>query len=360
MKVGKLWERYLLKEALKIFTLFLTSFFLLYLLIDCSMHLQKLLKEGLPIGPLLLYYALLLSKRCELLLPLSLLIAAIKLLTTLNQRNELLAFQSAGLSIRKLSRPLFALSISCALLCYLNFEFLAPHALRYTDHFEMQHLNQEGKRGKAHELSSLILEDGTQLIYQSYDNEKREFFDLFWVHSIDQITHAKRVALTSPYPTGYYIDEMERGESGEMQKSASYERLSLPHLILHQEIAAYIEEPLENRSISALLHLARSPAPFLTKSRPATKTQLFFKLLIPLLSPLLLIGIIPFCTPSKRSLPTFALFALSIFGYIALFTVMDGCVILGERGISSPFWSVASPLLFAFLLLFPRYRKLKK
>ena len=108
MSFRLIWQRYFIKEVLKIFFLFLLCFFSLYVLIDYSMHMQEISKNNkISFINLLYYYGMLFSKRGNLLLPLSLLISSVKVLTSLNQRNEFLALQTAGIPTHILTRPFF-------------------------------------------------------------------------------------------------------------------------------------------------------------------------------------------------------------------------------------------------------------
>ena len=127
-----------------------------------------------------IYYGMLFLKRCDLLLPLSLLISSVKILTSLNKRNELLAFQAAGIPVYHLIRPFFFVGLICVAANYYNFEVLAPKSLNYIDHFEQKYLKKKKSHKKTETaVHSLSLEDGTRFLYQSYNTEKKEFVDIF-------------------------------------------------------------------------------------------------------------------------------------------------------------------------------------
>ena len=353
MTLTPLWQRYFLREILKIFFLFLSCFFLLYVLIDYSMHMQEILKnKSFSLSELMYYYAMLFSKRCDLLLPLSLLISTVKVLISLNHRNELLALQTAGISLHALTRPFFFVGLLCVAVNYLNFEILAPKSLHYIDCFEKKFLKKK-KPPKTPQTSihALLLEDGSHFLYQSYNPSKKEFFDAFWIHSIDHIYHMKTLSIQSYPPVGTYVDFMKRNEQGRIQKISSYPSYSFDSLSLDFKMHTLSEQPLENRSISKLFQMTQKKSLSGYESQEAVQTHFYFKILMPWLSILVLIGGIPFCTPSNRNLPSFVIFSLTIFGYITFFTIMDACVILGETQVMSPFWAIFS-VPIAFLAIF--------
>src|SRR5579862_6484093 len=108
MMLKLIWERYLLREILKVFFLFLGCFFFLYALLDYSMHMQDFIADKrIQIPHLLVYYFFHLIKRADLLIPLSLLISTLKVLFALNHLGELIALQTSGISRKKILRPFF-------------------------------------------------------------------------------------------------------------------------------------------------------------------------------------------------------------------------------------------------------------
>ena len=238
MTFTKVWQRYFLFEILKTFFLFLFCFFFLYALIDYSMHMQEILKnKKISVGDLSVYYGMLFSKRCGLLLPLSLLIASVKVLTSLNQRNELLALQTSGIPVHHLTRPFFFVGLLCVGLSYCNFEILAPKSLNYIDHFEKKYLKKKkGYKAKKPAIHALPLDDGTRLLYQNYDPDTKEFFDIFWILSIDEIYHIKTLKITDSHPIGTFVDHMKREGDGEIKKVASYPEHHFENLILNFDL----------------------------------------------------------------------------------------------------------------------------
>ncbi|MEM8728127.1 MAG: LptF/LptG family permease [Chlamydiota bacterium] len=350
MTFTKIWQRYFLREILTTFFLLLLSFFILYALVDYSIHMEEITKNSsISIGDLLAYYGLLFSKRCDLILPLALLIATVKVLTSLNRQNELLALQNSGIALHRLTRPFFFVGLICTGLGYGNFEILTPRSLRYVDRFEQNYLKKKKSRKIKNEgVHTLFLEDGTRLLYQSYDPETKEFFDLFWILSIDEIYHMKTLKARDSDLIGTFIDYLKRVESGEMIKVSSYPSLTFNRLNLNFELQDYRTVPPENRSIRDLVAMTLNETPFFNRS--VVRTQLYFKLFIPWLSIVVLIGVFPFCIPSVRLLPTFLIFSVTIFGYIAFFILIDGCILLGETAVLPPFWAIFTlPMLLSVI-----------
>lgn len=355
-----IWQRYILKEVLKIFFLFLFSFFFLYALIEYSMHVQEIIKNNkISWISLSLYYGMLFSKRCDLLLPLSLLISSVKVLTSLNKRNELLALQAAGIPLHRLTRPFFFVGLICVGLSYANFEILAPKSLNYIDHFEQKQFKKKSKKKEFKpSVFALPLEDGSRLLYQTYDPEEKTFFDLFWVQTPDRILHMKTLEITEPHPIGTFVDILQRNEKGQLEKKFSFESQIFNTLSFNFNLQDHFEMSMENHSITELTRMTLQKTPLFLENRWLVHTYLYFKLFMPWLPVLVLIGVVPFCVIFSRTYPSFLIFSLTIFGYIAFFTLMDGCVVLGEMRVIPPFWAIFTLPIAFFFIFGPRFIKL--
>ena len=133
------WKKYLFVEVLKIFFFFSLCFFLLYALMDYSIHMQQICKsQHANFGAILLYYLCQFVKRIDLIFPLAFLVATIKTLMTLNVNSELVAFLAGGISKRTLLRPFFSLALVLSLAVLISFQFVTPKALRFIDGFEKE------------------------------------------------------------------------------------------------------------------------------------------------------------------------------------------------------------------------------
>ena len=125
-----------------------------------------------------------------------------------------------------------------------------------------------------------------------------------------------------------------------MEKTASYEVYPFETLRPNFTLKDTLNQPLENRSISNLIRLAFKKSHFIHESHSAIQTHLYFKLFMPWLAIYAVLGASPFCVSFNRNLPVFLIFTLTIFGFIAFFTLMDASVIMGETQFLSPFWAI--------------------
>jgi lipopolysaccharide export system permease protein len=354
MILSKIWERMLFFRAFKFILFFLASIYLVYVVIDLSAHSGRLFSSSISFFTLLLYYLHHFLARLDLFLPLSLLLATISLLFSMNLHHEIVSLRMAGISLKKLSRPLFLIAFLFTSLSYLNYEYLFPKSMRFIETFKETNLHRHSKKKPTLQMAPLL--DGSKIIYQYYDPKKREFFDLFWIRSHSDIWHIKTLSLDSK--EGKFTDHLIRKNS----LSPFEKKESFPSRIFTEISFALISNETfflskENLSISSLWNQKI----FLSRSdKVATQSHLYYKFVMPWLSPLALLCLLPFCVKFSRNLQIFFLTAIALFVFFIFITLMDSCVILGENQALSPFFALCMPPLLGLFLFGWRFFSTKQ
>lgn len=351
----KKWQIYFYKEIFKVFFFFLFGFFFLYSLIEYATHMDDFFKTpNAGAGSIVLYYVNQFLKRLDFLVPMALLLSTIKVLTTLNSRNEWTVFQVAGLSTRTLLKPFFVVAAVCSLFLWANFEFFLPSALQNIDEFRIA--NFHGSHlAKRRELIHLIpLKDNSKLIYQSYLAERHQLFDVLWIKSQNEIWRMKYLSADPATPKAYFVDHLVRTSGGILEKKESYDSISLAELKWHPKMARKGLTPFDQKKISELLRLSKNPqtSPY---EIHRIKTALSFKTAIPLLAPLIVVALAPICLTFSRFRSLFIIYAISLFSLFALYMLLDSLSILSDHGIISPLLSVVAPLALLASILGWRY-----
>jgi lipopolysaccharide export system permease protein len=350
-----IWRRYFFSEILKFFFFFLLSFFFLYSIIEYSTHMNDFFKEKeWQPQEVVLYYANQLLKRLDFLLPLALLLSTIKVLTALQLKNEWLVLQAAGLSKRALLKPFWIVAFGSTALIYLNYHIFLPTALRHIDEFRSEHFHSS-HLAKRKELIHLIpLQDQTKLLYQSQEDGR--LFDVLWIKSLDEIWHMKYLNNDPAKPFAEFADHIVRNKAGFLEKQESYTKVHLQELKWHPRRARLGLIPCEQRSLTELYALRTNPHTSAYEV-PKIKTTLTFRLVMPWISPLLVLSLAPFCLQKRRHY--FLLYALSIFALFAVYMLLDAFSILSEHNLLSPLISICVPFLLLSGLFGWRYAQLK-
>ncbi len=341
----KIWQRYLLREILKVFFLFLGCFFFLYALIDYSTHMQDFFADKrIQITHIAVYYFFHLIKRADLLIPLALLISTLKVLFSLNVRGELIALQSSGFPRKKILQPFFSVALVCALFNLASSEFLLPSTLNYLDRFRREHFKHRDSDHHKEPVHVLRLKDRSKIIYQIADPDKKTFRDVFWVRSSDEIWRMKSLSIDSENPIGFYVDHLQRNKDGNFEKLESFEQFRFAKFRWQPDPTGKGYTPLENRRLSELFGMLVQKAKTTAYEYPQVLTHFLFKLAMPFLSVLVIAAGAPFCLRYSRNLPIFVTYAIALFGFVAFFALMDAAVILGENLVASPYLAILGPL----------------
>lgn len=345
----KLWERYLFGLVAKTFLFLLACIFLIYTIIDLSIHGVRFFSHGEIFWvDLLFYYVHNFANHIEFFFPLTLLLSSLKVLLDLNAHHELVALQMAGLSQKKLLLPFFAFAGILTLGSIANYEWFSPDSQEMAGTFRAEHK----KRHKEHasRVFSIDLEDATELVYQGIQDG--ELFDVFWIKSSTDIWHMKYLNING-IPTGRLIDHFERNSNKKLEKTESFDHLAFPHLVLNPGSSIETFIPFENRSLSTLFKQSGRRS----AERVSVLCYLHYKLATPLLSFLILIAVAPIAIRYQRDKPVFLIVALSLFALIGFMTILDGMFILGENQVLPSYLTIWGPFLLVLSLSIKSWRR---
>src|SRR5512136_868701 len=107
----KLFDRFLLREFLKLMLLALACVVGIYLMIDLFEQLGYYLSRKVPLITLIEYYACFTPTAVNLLFPVSFVLSCFMVFGRLTRQRELAALQSAGVNTYRLFRPILGFGV---------------------------------------------------------------------------------------------------------------------------------------------------------------------------------------------------------------------------------------------------------
>lgn len=356
MFLTSIWERYFLRETLKIFSLFLVSFYVLYVLMDYANHAASFKHYHFTILDIVKFYAYEFVTHLDVLIPFALLIACIKTLCSLNTHNELVTLMASGIKKQRLLLPFVILGILLTGLIYFNTEILQPMALKYNT--QLDHSRAKAKQKKHVLIQQLVLEDGSSFIFQEYQTAKNEFFDAYWIRSIDDIYRIRQLTpYTEQAPLGKGVEHLQRDPEGFLIVAETLSEKAFTEMYFNKEkLLATVSLP-NAQSLSALQAQLPNHQNTLSEKEAHLLTTYHYKLAMPWLCLLAVIAPAPFCIRFSRTLPVFFIYVFSITGLVAFYLIMDATVVLGERQMVNPVLAIWVP--FTAFLAFFGYRFLR-
>lgn len=342
-----IWTRHIMKETLKVFSFFIFSLYFLYALIDYSSRIDYY--NTLPIKSILFYYVCILSQKTELLIPFAFMITVIKVLSSMNAHNELVSMLMSGRSYKRLLRPLFIFAGVLSAILYLNFEFLEPHAQK-----KIQFIKEKKNKSKDSKVKSIVLEDGSKLIFSSYDFENRYLEKVYWIQTPEKIYYMKKLFPYSNPPIAHYALDFERKDSKYLKLIARSDIKPLYDMKITFDPLLKSIFSVRTYSISSLIKYIHNPSILLNVDKAELLTLLNYKLVFPLVPIFILITLAPICTRFSRNIPIFIIYMVSIVTMLSFYTSMDACYILSENKLIFP--QIAMWVPFTLYFCYPTKR----
>ncbi|PIS02699.1 MAG: hypothetical protein COT85_01320 [Chlamydiae bacterium CG10_big_fil_rev_8_21_14_0_10_42_34] len=347
----KLWERYIFTRLGKTFIFLLACLFGIYVIVDLSAHGVRFLSKS-DFADIALYYFHTFATLLELFLTLAFLLATMRIVFDLVASREIIALLMAGISKKRILAPFFIFATILTFTCYVNSQWFAPEAQDITDAFKTTHKTKKKKKETVH-IYSVLLDDDTELVYQSFEKEKKELFDVFWVKSSTDIWHMKYLKIDPVH--GRFVNHLVRNKANQFEKVESFVAKDFPDLLWNDDIVAHRFVPFENRSLTTLLSQSLAAS----AERASIFTHLYYKLVSPLMPFLVLFALAPISMRFSRNQPLFIIATASIFGLIALKVIFDGMLILGENQVLPAFAAIFGPLLLALGCSVPSFVRMR-
>jgi lipopolysaccharide export system permease protein len=290
----KLLDRYIMGQFFRNLGLVLGSLLAIYLLIDFFERVDNFLGAELGMGTAVHYLLLKIPLIFEQVMPAGLLLAGIITLGLLNRNQEMMALQAAGLSIRRIVRPLLLAAAGFTLLTLASSQWLLPPTFAETNRIWHEQVRQETPQGI--ERSGRVYYRGSEGIYSfarptGDQTRLEEFSYAVW----DRDFHLVRL-LTAAVAVwdgrGWTLHEGQDKIAAPTRDQFNSEIFSEQEIVLPERPADFFIPPyaLAERSLSALWRQARaaedSPRRLTARLELHKKTSYIFLGL-----PLLLIGI---------------------------------------------------------------------
>lgn len=207
-------------------------------------------------------------------------------------------------------------------------------------------------------VKHVILEDGSLLLFQLYDLAKEQFFDAYWIESVDSIYRIKHLSPQAEGPVGYFVDHLVRQPNGELLQQAAYKEYGFKKMHFNPEV---LQSTIIDPDVLSMTELAaQQPDSLIHLNDKESKiaTAFYWKLLMPWLCLLAILAPAPICIRFSRQLPVFFIYVGSLFGLIAFYMFMDAAQVVAKRQVIPPLWAIGFPFLGMFTFFGYRFAKI--
>lgn len=351
------FDRYILREWLKILGLIMCATVGMLMIQALYDNLSDLINLGAPTGDIIFYYCMVLPSYFSIVLPISLLLSLLFVLSKMHRSNEIIAMRSAGLNIFSTTRSLWLASILfCGFSLLLNAR-IVPWSVETSRHLF------EGLQYKAAEKKA---PGGTVGLVTGVTFDDRRMGRMWYINRYSRITkiaygvtvsvldtnrreRSRLMAREGTFDPGKkswtFTDGREMwfdAESGELVRTVGFAQKAVPQFNEDPTLMLLIDRKPGELS---LFELQRIVSYFEIEVSPKMLRYAvrYYGVLADTIAPLIILGIaIPFALAGVRVSPTVGV-SKSIGLFFAYYLLNTLATNLGGNGYMDPLWAAWLP-----------------
>jgi lipopolysaccharide export system permease protein len=353
----RLLDRYLLAEWLKIFGLTLVATLAVLLLYDLYGQLGDLRSYGAHGGQVLFYFAVLMPSYLPAVLPLSQLVSLLFAVGNLHRHNEIIAMRSAGISLWRISQPLWLGGLVLAVALWLLNASIVPWSVEHAREIrENLHYESEARTHANTDVGVI-----PQLTYENDAQHRLWFINHFsdyayrglgvTVYELDAQGRNKRYVLADE---GYFDDaaghwvllrgrELLFDSSGQELRSLPFKEKSFPEFTEKPTLMKMLRQRPDDLSL-AEIHEALVLAPPAENPAMHAFAVRYYEILASPFICLLIVGLaVPFAVAGVRVNPMVSA-SKSVGLFFAYYVVQQLCTHLANPDYLPPVFAAWLPI----------------
>lgn len=352
-----LFDRYLLREWLKMLALLLAATMGVLMMTALYDSFRDLIQLGAGAGDILLYYATLMPSYLSVVLPLSMLLSLLFVLTKLHRNNELTAVRAAGLNIFATTRALWLAGVVlCGVSLLLNARVVPRSVEASRSLYEGMQFRAEAKAASGGMLGvvSAVAFDNQRQHRMWFINRYSRFSDTAYgitVSEMDPARHERTrlLAREGRYDairhTWTFTDGRELQfdpERGELEHTTAFATKTVTSFDEDPQLMLLFDRKPIDLSFNELGRIVKY---FTAEDNPkVTRYEVrYYGLLADTLGPLIILAIaIPFAVSGVRVSPAVGV-SKSIGLFLVYFILNNFATLLGGRSYLDPLWAALMP-----------------
>lgn len=165
-------SRYLLKEFGRVLFLTITTFILIYFIVDFLERIDNFVEAGVPLTRVAFFFLMTIPSILFNLTPVGILVSVLISLGLLARNSEIVAFKAAGVSVFRLAMPIFLASILISVLLFVMADTLIPYTSARVNH--IWNIEVEKQKEETHIRQNVwIRAPGGVFNFRVYDERNR-------------------------------------------------------------------------------------------------------------------------------------------------------------------------------------------
>lgn len=318
---------------------------------------RDLVQLGVGAGDILLYYGTLMPSYLSIVLPLSMLLSLLFVLSKLHRNNELTAVRSAGLNVFATTRALWLAGlVLCGVSLLLNAR-IVPAAVEASrsllDGFQYR-AEAKATPGGSLGLISSVAFDNQRQNRMWFINRYSRFTQTAYGVTVSELDKQRRektrlMAREARYDPSRRAWTFKQGremwfdpEQGQLQRTVAFAEKTVPHFTEDPRLMLLFDRKPTELSFN---ELGRIVDYFSAEDNPkVVRYQVrYYGLLADTLGPLIILAIaIPFALSGVRVSPAVGV-SKSIGLFFAYYLLANFSTLLGGKGLLDPLWAAVMP-----------------
>jgi lipopolysaccharide export LptBFGC system permease protein LptF len=351
------FDRYLLSEWLKMLGLLLAATMGLLLMVALYDEMRNLIQTGVGARDIVLYFLTLMPSYLTIVLPISMLLSLLFVLSKMHRNNELTAIRGAGLNIFATTRVLWLAGVVlCGVSLALNAK-VVPWSVESSrsllEGFEFQ---AEARRSGSEMLGlvSSVAFDNQRQNRMWFFNRYSRYTQKGYGISVSELDAKRREKTRLMAREGHY-DPARRAwvfhdgrevwfdpELGEIMRTVPFAEKVVPHFTEDPTLMLLIDRKPQDLSFN---ELARITDFFAAENNPKVLRYevRYYSVLAETIGPLIIIAIaIPFAVAGIRVSPAVGVSkSIGLFATYYILTTL--ATVLGSKGYIEPAWAALLP-----------------
>jgi len=355
----KIIDKYIFKSFVKLYFVILSAFVAIFLVVEFFEKFSKFLGHDAQVFDIITYFFLRIPYIAILSSPVTLLLAALFLFHYLNKNNETIAIRTAGMSIVRMSLPLFsfALFISLSML-FFGDRILASAEQKREYIKEVKIYDKEERKFKMRSNIQYKNEEGYLFYIGFFDGyrNKIKHIDIskFKNNKVIKKITAKEAKWEAVKEDSsklvFYNGEVRNFSAGEQYSYENFDKMVFPQINIQPlDLVKSSKDPQEEMDYFELKNYIERLKK-IGENYQAELVELNVKISFPFMNFIVLLFCIPIANLTNRNSTRGLEFVLAIaiaFLYISVLRLGQS---LGYNGLISPFFAAwFANLIFAFL-----------
>ncbi|MBN1327792.1 MAG: LptF/LptG family permease [Candidatus Cloacimonetes bacterium] len=337
----RLLDRYIIREYIKTFLIIIFAFSVLFLVVDISDRLPRLIRKSADTEDIILFFVLRLPYLFVLTSPVIVLLSGLFLMNTLSKYNESIAIRGAGISVIRMVTPLFWIGFLFSIFMLVTGDHYLPQAEEYRDYIYQEKIKGQKVEDKKMRSHIHYLGSDNNLYYIGFFDGYRNLLKTIDITTFQAFTGEITRKITSSNAFWqndewvFYDCYIRNFDKGEFISAVFRDSTIIPEVnVTPQDFIKSAKKPLSMSYFELKEYIERLKK--IGENYNKELVELNLKLSFPFANLIILLFCVPLVSASTRGKGRGLIFGIGLLVCFLYLSALRICQSLGYNGLLSP------------------------